>query len=391
MKTKHHLQWMAALGLCAAVLLPAQGVLAKKPWRPRKPGTFPPGWTPWWAMTGPMCPGWGWKCTKRKESLHPFCRPPVFCGKPGQKDLPVTADTRFRAASVSKMFTGFTIMQLVDDGKIRLDQDVSEILGFPLRNPNYPDTPITVRMLLSHTSSLRDGKLYAIPPEYSVREFFVKDGKFYENGDHFAPAGQAPREYFKYSNINYGLLGTIIEKVTGERFDLYQKKHILKDLDIKADYTVGNLSKSAFRDLGVIYQKNNNGKWDEKGPWIPQIDDYQGKQPPKDQVKVQNPDHRDLDAFYSLKDYQPGTNATFFSPQGGLRISYDELGHALQMILNNGKYKGKQVLRPGALREMMTPSGSMTRPKRTVPPTEAPLKPTAWPCSPSKGTAPPGW
>ena len=52
---------------------------------------------------------------------------------------------------------------------------------------------------------------------------FVKDGKFYENGDHFAPAGQAPREYFKYSNINYGLLGTIIEKVTGERFDLYQK------------------------------------------------------------------------------------------------------------------------------------------------------------------------
>lgn len=71
-------------------------------------------------------------------------------------------------------------------------------------------------------------------------------------------------------------------------------------------------------------------------------------------MKVQNPDHRDLDAFYSLEDYQPGTNATFFSPQGGLRISYDELGHALQMILNNGKYRGKQVLRPGALREMMT-------------------------------------
>ena len=356
MKTKHHLQWMAALGLCAAVLLPAQGVLAKKAMAPQKTRDLSTRLDAMVGHDGTHVPGLGVEVYKNGKKVYThFAGHRYFAEKPGQKDLPVTADTRFRAASVSKMFTGFTIMQLVDDGKIRLDQDVSEILGFPLRNPNYPDTPVTVRMLLSHTSSLRDGKLYAIPPEYSVREFFVKDGKFYENGDHFAPAGQAPREYFKYSNINYGLLGTIIEKVTGERFDLYQKKHILKDLDIKADYTVGNLSKSAFRDLGVIYQKNNNGKWDEKGPWIPQIDDYQGKQPPKDQVKVQNPDHRDLDAFYSLKDYQPGTNATFFSPQGGLRISYDELGHALQMILNNGKYKGKQVLRPGALREMMTP------------------------------------
>ena len=263
MKTKHHLQWMAALGLCAAVLLPAQGVLAKKAMAPQKTRDLSTRLDAMVGHDGTHVPGLGVEVYKNGKKVYThFAGHRYFAEKPGQKDLPVTADTRFRAASVSKMFTGFTIMQLVDDGKIRLDQDVSEILGFPLRNPNYPDTPITVRMLLSHTSSLRDGKLYAIPPEYSVREFFVKDGKFYENGDHFAPAGQAPREYFKYSNINYGLLGTIIEKVTGERFDLYQKKHILKDLDIKADYTVGNLSKSAFRDLGVIYQNNNNGKWD---------------------------------------------------------------------------------------------------------------------------------
>jgi D-alanyl-D-alanine carboxypeptidase len=167
--------------------------------------------------------------------------------------------------------------------------------------------------------------------------------------------GQAPGKYFKYSNINYGLLGTIIEKVTGQRFDKYQKSHILKQLGIRADYNPGNLSKGEFRDLGVIYQKNSHGKWDENGPWIPQIDDYQGKQPPRDQVKVQNPDHRELDAFYDLKDYVPGTNATIFSPQGGLRISYDELGHALEMLVNGGRYKGKQIIRPGLLKEMMTP------------------------------------
>ena len=261
MDLKHCLMGAAAVGLCTAVLLP-QGALAKKAMDPRSAKALTARLDAMVGHEGTRVPGLGAEVYKNGKKVYAhFAGHRYFAEKPGQKDLPITPDTRFRAASVSKMFTGFTIMQLVDEGKIRLDQDVSEILGFPLRNPNYPDTPITVRMLLSHTSSLRDGKLYAIPPAYSVREFFVKDGKFYENGDHFAPAGQPPREYFKYSNINYGLLGTIIEKITGERFDLYQKKHILKDLDIKADYTVGNLSKGSFKDLGVIYQKNNNGKW----------------------------------------------------------------------------------------------------------------------------------
>ena len=75
-----------------------------------------------------------------------------------EKKIPITRYTRFRVASVSKMFTAFTIMQLVEQGKINLDTDVSEYLGFKLRNPNFPDTPINVRMLASHTSTLRDDK-----------------------------------------------------------------------------------------------------------------------------------------------------------------------------------------------------------------------------------------
>lgn len=348
----------ATLSLCAALLLPAACLAAKA--KKGIPGPAKKQLTEeldaMVGHTGTHVPGLGVEVYKNgKKAYTHFAGHRYFAEKPGQKDLPITSKTRFRAASVSKMFTAFTIMQLVDEGKLTLDEDVSDLLGFRLRNPNYPDTPITVRMLLSHTSSLRDGKLYAIPPSDSVQEFFTEKGKFYENGDHFAPLGQAPGKCFKYSNINYGLLGTIIEKVTGERFDKYQKSHILKQLDIKADYTPGNLSKGEFKNLGVIYQKNKDGKWDENGPWVPQIDDYQGKQPPKDQVKVQNPDHRELDAFYDLKDYVPGTNATVFSPQGGLRISYDELGNTLEMLVNGGKYKGKQIIRPGLLKEMMKP------------------------------------
>lgn len=271
------------------------------------------------------------------------------------KDLPVTEGTRFRAASVSKQFTAFTILQLVEQQKVALDEDISKYLGFTLRNPHYPATPLTIRMLLSHTSSLRDGKLYAIPPSYSVKEMFTPAGKYWEAGAHFAPQGQAPGQYFKYSNINYGLLGTIIEAVTGERFDLYQKNHILKELDIKADYTPGNLSPAAFRNLGTIYQKQQNGKWDEKGPWVAQIDNFQGKQPAADAVYVQNPDARSTDAWFSLKDYKPGTNATVFSPQGGLRISYDELEHGLQFLLGKGKFRGKQLIVPQLMETMLTP------------------------------------
>ena len=77
-----------------------------------------------------------------------------------EKNHPFTRESRFRVASVSKMFTVFTIMQLVEQGKLNLDDDVSKYLGFTLRTPNYPNTPITVSMLASHQSSLRDGKTF---------------------------------------------------------------------------------------------------------------------------------------------------------------------------------------------------------------------------------------
>ena len=121
---------------------------------------------------------------------------------------PVTRQTRFRAASLSKMFTVFSIMQLVEQRKINLDEDAGFYLGFELRNPNFPQKKITVRMLASHTSSLRDGKIYSIPPDVSVKEFFYPDGKFWENGSHFAK--EPPEIFFSYCNLNYGLLGTII-------------------------------------------------------------------------------------------------------------------------------------------------------------------------------------
>ena len=307
--------------------------------------------------TGTKVPGLGVVLYRNGQEVYShFIGSRRFLTQDGTAAEPITRDTRFRIASVSKQFSIFTLMQLVEAGKLRLDDDVSRYLGFSLRNPAHPDTPITVRMLASHTSSLRDGKVYSIPPSISVREFFTPEGRYYENGDHFAPAEEAPGSYFCYANINYGLLGTIIEAVTGERFDRYQKKHILKELDTHADYVPGNLAKRDFANLGTIYQKKDErGHWDEFGRWYGKADDYGGQQPKKEFIYLQNPYAEGIQGWFPLKDYVPGTNATMLSPQGGLRISYEELTHCLEMLMNGGSYYGRQILSPTSIAEMLRP------------------------------------
>lgn len=273
----------------------------------------------------------------------------------GAQTWPMTEDSRFRMASVSKMFTVFTIMQLAEAGKLSLDEDVSEYLGFRLRHPSYPDVPVTLRQLASHTSGLRDGKVYSSPPSVGVQAFFRPGSPYWEGGAHFAPAGQAPGAYFTYCNLNYGLLGTVIEAVTGQRFDQYQKTHILKDLACRADYVPGNLEAPEFARLGTIYRKQDRqGRWEEKGPWQGIMDDFGGVQPPRETLSLQNPYAQDVCQTYDLAGYQPGTNATIFSPQGGLRLSLEELGHVLAMLLHDGRYAGRQVLRPASLQAMFS-------------------------------------
>lgn len=284
----------------------------------------------------------------------------IFSAFHGRRELttgkPVTRHTRFRAASVSKMFTIFSIMQLVEQGKLNLDEDAGKYLGFELRNPATPQKKITVRMLAAHTSSLRDGKIYSIPPKFSVEDFFSPHGKFFEDGAHFAPPEEKIGEYFTYSNLNYGLLGTVIECVTGRRFDLYQRENIFRQLDICADYLPGNLEPREFDLLGTVYQKKNaHGLWDEHGAWFGKVDDFAGVQPPPETVQLQNPYAENFQGEYSLRNYQVGTNATIFSPQGGLRISFDELANTLEMMMNSGFFRGRRVLCRESLSEMFKP------------------------------------
>lgn len=99
--------------------------------------------------TGEKVPGLGVIVYKDgKEVYRRFLGRSFISPRNPAWDQPLTADTRFRAASLSKMFTALAVMRLAERGKLDLDADASRYLGFPLRNPRYPDTVITPRMLL---------------------------------------------------------------------------------------------------------------------------------------------------------------------------------------------------------------------------------------------------
>ncbi|WP_297966886.1 serine hydrolase [uncultured Anaerovibrio sp.] len=296
-------------------------------------------------------PGLGAVLIKEGRPVFSYCG---GYGAFGAESKLFKADSLFRIASVSKQFTIYAIMQLVEADRLDLDHDISDYLGFQLRHPAFPHSKITVRMLASHTSGLRDGIVYCIPPGYSVRAFFIPEGKFYEEGAHFSPASEPVGEYFCYCNLNYGLLGTIIEAVTGQRFDHYMQAQVLSPLDIDGGYLPGNLSLNEFAGLGTLYQKRDiQGLWRDDMPWRPVMDDFRGVKPARDTVTMQNPYAlHDDPRVYSLDNYVPGTNATLFAPQGGLRISLEGMYNALSMLMNKGEFRGNSFLSETSINEM---------------------------------------
>lgn len=267
------------------------------------------------------------------------------------KNLPMEMDTRFRTASISKTFATIGAMRLVEQGKLDLDADVSQYLGFTLRNPNYPDKAITTRMLLSHSSSIQDGSVYTIAPEYSIQEFFTPEGKYWNDGEHFENSAdgidRSPGNWMHYSNLGFGVVGTIIECISGQRFDVYMKENVLEPMGINASYNPGDFTAEEIKDLAVLYQVVEEG-----GDYVAQIDDYRGQVQDPNKVLITNPDLQSEITLVSMENYKIGTNATLFSPQGGLRISAEEMKAMVELFLNDGVVNGKQILTKESVDEM---------------------------------------
>lgn len=220
----------------------------------------------------------------------------------GVKDLdtmePVDDQTMFRIASISKSFTATSIMQLIDKGVLSLKADVSDLVGFPVRNPKFPETVITLEMLLSHTSSINDSEGYftldAINPAANPNAANCYNS--YEPG-----CG------YEYCNLNFNMAGTILERYSGERFDQYVVKNVLRPLGLYGGYCVDSLDASRFAHL---YEMEN-------GVLTRQDEAYE----PRSE---------------RIANYVMGKDTPVFSPTGGMKISALDLARYMIMHMNYG-------------------------------------------------------
>jgi len=163
----------------------------------------------------------------------------------------VTSYTKFRIASLSKLVTAICVLTLVDDGYVSLDMDVSNYFGYEVKNPHFPDTPITTRMLLDHTSSIFDSGAFLASRDResseSVRYLLELGTSFRRN---------QPGSLFEYSNLGYAVLGSLCERVTGKSLDTYAREVIFDPLGIDAAYVPGNLRDTD--NIAVIYDDSHS-------------------------------------------------------------------------------------------------------------------------------------
>jgi CubicO group peptidase (beta-lactamase class C family) len=243
----------------------------------------------------------------------------------------VTAGDPVRVASISKLVTTIGAMRLVEAGKLDLDADVSDALGFRLRNPAFPDTPITLRLLLSHRSSLTDAAGYWQTPLDGRLRDLLADPKAWD-------PTHAPGTWFRYTNLNFPLVAQAMERATGERFDRLMDRLVLRPLGIEGCFNWALCNDAAVARAVVIY--DGDGK--------PAKDDLHGRRP-------DCPVNAAEDGSCDLAQWRAGENGGLFSPQGGLRISMNGLARIGRMLLREGELDGVRILSPASVRAIATP------------------------------------
>ncbi len=243
----------------------------------------------------------------------------------------VTVDDPVRVASVSKLVVAIGVMKLVEAGKLDLDSDVSSWLGWSLRNPAFPNRPVSLRLLMSHTSSVRDhDDQYAVPLGGSVRSVMADAGSW--DAVH-GPGDQ----YFTYSNMNFPIVASVVERVTSERFDRWMRSQVLDPMKLDACYNWPACSDGAIARAVVLTQHGKAVR-----------DDLGGKRP-------------DCPVFVNdgepceLSRWRLGENGALFAPQGGLRISARGLARVGRMLLNRGTLDGVRILSPQSVEALLTP------------------------------------
>lgn len=227
----------------------------------------------------------------------------------------VDESTLFAVASISKTITVVRAMQLVEEGALDLDAPIETYVPYAVRHPGFPDDPITLRLLFTHTSGLADNWLQLAEsttdgdPTETFTEF--AEGYVLEGGEHYSPGnwGAEPGTDRDYCNAGFGIVGDAIERAGGASFRDQTRDHVLAPLGM-----------------------------DGAGWWLADLD----------------PAHLAIPYGWNGRFYRPvmHTGMSFY-PAGSLRVSIVGLARFLLAIGNGGALEGARVLEQASTDEML--------------------------------------
>ena len=135
--------------------------------------------------------------------------------------VPVSENTVYKVASVTKLISAMGVMRLYDAGLVDLDAGLEGI-----RNPHFPDAPVTLRQVMSHTSSLLSSAPYRTPPEWD--KLNAQDTQYFSR--------HLPGTRYEYANLNGGILCSVIERASGQSLNTFMTENIFAPLGINAAY-----------------------------------------------------------------------------------------------------------------------------------------------------------
>ncbi|MDE1893454.1 MAG: beta-lactamase family protein [Xanthomonadaceae bacterium] len=233
----------------------------------------------------------------------------IFARGYGRDDLhkrtvPSPETTLFRIGSTSKLFTWTAVMQLVQAGKLNLDQDINDYLDF--RIPPFHGKPITLRNLMTQSPGFED----------TARDLISTDGKPVSLEGylktHLPARIFAPGQLVAYSNYGCGLAGYIVQRVSGQDFDDYIEQHIFEPLDMRHSTFRQPLPAAMAPMMATSYAKASDGK--------------------AEPFEIVDP-----------------------SPAGAMSTTAMDMAHFMIAHLQGGSYQGGRILAPATVALMHTP------------------------------------
>ena len=271
-------------------------------------------------------------------------------------NIPVDENTMFILSSISKTVTATALLQLFEDGLFNLDDDIDNYLPFDINHPDYPLTPITFKMLLTHVSGIKDN--WSIMPYYDgdsdlelgyyLEEYLTPGGEFYGSNSNFT--NLIPGMNYSYSNIGAALIGYLVEEISNQSFNEYCNENIFEPLEMNNAYwflsEINNLSQVA-----SPYQVTGGngdscyiigcGIYDESNPCFCDFAciEYGDCCSDYEQVCGENGTGSSSE---NLTEYEHYGYSDY--PSGQLRTTSNNLAKFMSVYMNEGIYNGIRIL-----------------------------------------------